>query len=106
MIRCSPSPTLTGDEELEVEDELAEEYLAEVAAEETNRDFTDNINPDSLEVLQGCKLEPSLAEAGVGVGYQFMRNGYFCVDMVESKPGRLVFNRTISLVDTWAKMQK
>lgn len=73
---------------------------------EEGGDFTDNINKHSLEVLKGCKLEPNLAFAEVGQSFQFMRNGYFCLDMVDSKPGSLVFNRTISLVDSWAKMQK
>ena len=69
-------------------------------------DFKDNINPESLQVLGGAKLEPSLADAAVGESFQFMRQGYFCLDSVDSQPGALVFNRTISLVDTWAKMQK
>jgi glutaminyl-tRNA synthetase len=69
-------------------------------------DFKDNINPDSLQVLTGAKLEASLADAAVGEPFQFMRQGYFCLDSVDSKEGALVFNRTISLVDTWAKMQK
>ena len=73
---------------------------------EEGGDFTDNINKHSLEVLKGCKLEPNLAFAEVGQSFQFMRNGFFCLDMVDSKPGSLVFNRTISLVDSWAKMQK
>ncbi len=73
---------------------------------EEGGDFTNNINKHSLEVLKGCKLEPNLAFAEVGQSFQFMRNGYFCLDMVDSKPGSLVFNRTISLVDSWAKMQK
>lgn len=73
---------------------------------EEDGDFTDNINKHSLEVLKGCKLEPNLAFAEVGQSFQFMRNGFFCLDMVDSKPGSLVFNRTISLVDSWAKMQK
>ena len=73
---------------------------------EEGGDFTDNINPDSLEVLENAKLEPSLGDARVGISFQFMRNGYFCLDMVDSSPERLVFNRTISLVDSWAKMQK
>ena len=73
---------------------------------EEGGDFTDNINKHSLEVLKGCKLEPNLEFAEVGQSFQFMRNGFFCLDMVDSKPGSLVFNRTISLVDSWAKMQK
>jgi glutaminyl-tRNA synthetase len=69
-------------------------------------DFKDNINPDSLQVVRGAMLEPSLSGAEVYQPFQFMRQGYFCPDPVESKPGALVFNRTISLVDTWAKLQK
>ncbi|MCK4873310.1 MAG: glutamine--tRNA ligase/YqeY domain fusion protein [Phycisphaerales bacterium] len=69
-------------------------------------DWLDNLNPDSLDVKTCCKLEPSLADAKVGVSYQFERLGYFCVDEKDSQPGVLVFNRTISLRDTWAKMQK
>ncbi len=69
-------------------------------------DFKDNINPDSLQVLTGAKLEPDLANTAVGESFQFMRQGYFCLDSVDSQPDALVFNRTISLVDTWAKLQK
>ncbi len=68
-------------------------------------DFLANLNPNSLEVLSGCKLEPSLAEAAPGARYQFMRQGYFCVDP-DSTAGHLVFNRTVSLRDTWAKIEK
>jgi glutaminyl-tRNA synthetase len=69
-------------------------------------DFKDNINPESLQVVTAAKLEPGLADAAVGEPFQFMRQGYFCLDSVDSQEGALVFNRTISLVDTWAKMQK
>ncbi len=62
-------------------------------------------NPNSLEVLTGCKLEPSLRGAPVGSRYQFERLGYFCVDP-DSTPERLVFNRTVTLRDTWAKIEK
>jgi len=72
---------------------------------EEGQDFTANLNPDSLEVLTGCKLEPSLAAATAGARYQFERLGYFCVDS-DSRPGKLVFNRTVALKDTWAKIQK
>ena len=72
---------------------------------EEGQDFLDNLNPHSLEVLTGCKLEPALAQAALGESYQFMRNGYFCLDSVDTHEGQLVFNRTISLVDSWAKMQ-
>jgi glutaminyl-tRNA synthetase len=68
-------------------------------------DFTANLNPDSLEVLTDCKLEPSLAEAGPGTTVQFERLGYFCVDR-DSAPGRPVLNRAVTLRDTWAKIVK
>ena len=68
-------------------------------------DFTSNINPNSLEVLNNCRLEPSLADAKPLGRYQFERLGYFCVDTDSSKE-KPVFNRTVSLRDTWAKMQK
>jgi len=67
--------------------------------------FTDNLNPNSLEVLTGALVEPSLAAAKLGDLLQFERQGYFCLDP-DSKPGRLVFNRTVTLKDTWAKIQK
>jgi len=69
------------------------------------QDYKANLNPDSLQVLTGCKLEPSLAAAPVGNRYQFERLGYFCVDK-ESSPGRLVFNRSVTLRDSWAKIEK
>jgi glutaminyl-tRNA synthetase len=69
------------------------------------QDFTANLNPHSLEVVRGCKLEPSLRDAAPGARYQFERLGYFCVDL-DSKPGGLVFNRTAALRDTWAKIEK
>ena len=72
---------------------------------EEGQDFLDNLNPRSLEVLTSCKLEPALAQAVIGESYQFMRNGYFCLDSVDTREGQLVFNRTISLVDSWAKLQ-
>jgi len=72
---------------------------------EGNQQWLDNLNPNSLSVLSECKLEPSLAGATPGMHYQFERKGYFCVD-VDSKPEKLVFNRTVTLRDTWAKIQK
>jgi len=68
-------------------------------------DFTDNLNPKSLEVLTGCKMEPGLAGAPAGSRYQFERLGYFCVDP-DSTPGNLVFNRTVTLKDAWAKIEQ
>ena len=67
--------------------------------------YLDNLNPRSLEVLKSCRVEPSLAKAAVGSRYQFERLGYFCVDP-DSKAGALVFNRTVTLADTWAKIKK
>jgi glutaminyl-tRNA synthetase len=69
-------------------------------------DFTHTLNQDSLEVLRGCKLEPSLAAAAPGARYQFERLGYFCADAVDCRPGALVFNRTVTLKDSWAKIEK
>lgn len=69
------------------------------------KDWMDNLNPHSLEVVTGGKLEPSLSDAAPGTRYQFERLGYFCVDP-DSKPGSLVFNRTVGLRDTWAKIEK
>jgi glutaminyl-tRNA synthetase len=72
---------------------------------EPGQDFTANLNPNSLEVIRQAKLEPSLATAPVGGRYQFERLGYFCVDL-DSKPGKPVFNRTVALKDTWAKVER
>jgi glutaminyl-tRNA synthetase len=69
------------------------------------QDYRANLNPHSLIVVPEAKLEPSLSGAAVGSRYQFERLGYFCVDK-DSAPGRLVFNRAVTLRDTWAKMQK
>ena len=68
------------------------------------QDFTANLNPNSLEIVTGAKLEPSLKSAEPGARYQFERLGYFCVD-TDSKSGAPVFNRTVALKDTWAKKQ-
>jgi glutaminyl-tRNA synthetase len=68
--------------------------------------FKDYLNPDSLKVLNECYVEPSLAEAAPGSQHQFLRRGYFCVDTVDSKKGHPVFNRIVTMRDTWAKMLK
>jgi glutaminyl-tRNA synthetase len=73
---------------------------------ESGGNFLDNLNPESLKTLPACQLEPSLADAAPGDFYQFLRLGYFCVDSVDSKPGAPIFNRTVTLRDTWAKIQK
>jgi glutaminyl-tRNA synthetase len=72
---------------------------------EEGGDVLDNLNPNSLEVIADAKIEPSLANAAAGSRYQFERLGYFCVDP-DSKPGKLVFNRTVALKDTWARVEK
>lgn len=69
-------------------------------------DYKSNLNPRSLQVLSGCKLEPGLKEAEPGSRFQFERLGYFCVDTKDSTPGNPVFNRTVTLRDTWAKVGK
>jgi glutaminyl-tRNA synthetase len=76
--------------------------LFNVEEPDASGDFKKNLNPHSLETLAGCKLEPSLAQAQPQTRYQFERLGYFCLDK-ESQPEALVFNRTISLRDSWAK---
>ena len=79
---------------------------AEPSDDEEGVDFTASLNPQSLEVLPSCWVEPSLASAAAGQRYQFERLGYFCVDPVDSAPGALVFNRTATLRDTWAKIEQ
>ena len=69
-------------------------------------DFTVHLNPYSLEILNGCMVEPGLANATLDDRFQFIRHGYFCIDSGDSKPDALVFNRTVSLRDTWAKIEK
>ncbi len=70
-----------------------------------DKDFIECLNPDSLEVLTGCKAEASLRSATLGDRFQFMRTGYFCLDSRDSKPGYPVFNRAVALKDSWAKMK-
>ena len=72
----------------------------------TGADFKSFLNPNSLERLTSCLVEPSLADAAPGSRYQFMRQGYFCVDSKDSVSNALVFNRTVTLRDTWAKIQR
>ena len=79
---------------------------ADAGEVEERQDFKANLNPASLEVLHHCKVEPSLAGANPGESIQFERVGYFCVDSKESTPERLLFNRTVTLRDTWAKIQR
>ena len=69
------------------------------------KDFTDNLNPDSLEILSDCVVEPALKDVKAGVPMQFLRMGYFCVDGKDNSAEKLVFNRTSGLKDSWAKIQ-
>ena len=69
-------------------------------------DFTAHINPESLEILYDCRVEPGLAGAEPESIYQFERLGYFCADRHDCNPDRLVFNRSVTLRDAWAKIQK
>ncbi|MCX8030818.1 MAG: glutamine--tRNA ligase/YqeY domain fusion protein [Thermodesulfovibrionales bacterium] len=73
---------------------------------EEGKDFTDYINPNSIEILKNCYLEPSLQDAKVGDRFQFERLGYFCVDSKDSKPQKPIFNRIVTLKDEWKKIQK
>jgi glutaminyl-tRNA synthetase len=80
-------------------------FLHEDPAGQKDKDYREFLNPDSLQILSKCKVEPSLANAKAMDKFQFQRLGYFCVDY-DSAPGRLVFNRTVGLKDTWGKMKK
>ncbi len=90
------------DAEIRLYDRL---FKHEDPAGEKDTDFREFLNPDSLEVLKGCKIEPWLAEARPLEKFQFQRMGYFCVDY-DSTPAKPVFNRTVSLKDPWAKINK
>ena len=67
-------------------------------------DFTKYLNPGSLEILRSCRVEPSLTGATPGSRFQFERVGYFCMDLKDSRSGKLFFNRIVSLRDSWAKV--
>ncbi len=79
---------------------------ADPASEVEGEDYRDYLDPDSLQVLTGCRVEPGLAQGKPGATYQFLRQGYFCLDSVDSRPDSLVFNRTVSLRDSWARTEK
>jgi len=81
------------------------DQLFTVEQPDVGEDIDSIINPKSLEILTGCSVEPSLAEAQPGDKFQFERNGYFCVDL-DSVLGKPIFNRTVTLKDTWAKIEK
>jgi glutaminyl-tRNA synthetase len=96
----SASHALSG--EIRLYDRL---FTSEFPGEKTGN-FLDDINPESVTILTGCKLEPSLRDARPGEYLQFMRTGYFVPDSKDSSPEHLVFNRTIELRDSWAKLKK
>jgi len=93
---------------LEVEVRLYDHLFVKPDPEnvEEGGNWKNALNPNSLETLTSCRVEPSLADAKPGDRYQFERQGYFCVDSVDSSRGALVFNRIVSLRDTWAKIEK
>ena len=93
---------------IEVETRLYDRLFLAINPDDVEEglDFKSNLNPNSLEILKGCFVEQSLADASPGRTYQFERQGYFCVDPIASQNGKLVFNRTISLRDSWAKIAK
>ncbi len=88
---------------VDAEVRLYDNLFADEAPDAADRDFLECLNPNSLEILTGCKVEAGLAEAAVPAGFQFMRLGYFCLDNKDSEPGRLVFNRSVSLKDSFKK---
>jgi glutaminyl-tRNA synthetase len=90
-----------GDAEIRLYDRL---FLSENPGAD-GRDPLDDLNPQALDVITGAKVEPSVASAAAGSRFQFERQGYFCVDP-DSRPGKPVFNRTVTLKDSWAKIQK
>ncbi|MDY7035724.1 MAG: glutamine--tRNA ligase, partial [Thermodesulfobacteriota bacterium] len=79
---------------------------ANPADEKDGADFKAHLNPDSLETVTSCRVEPGLAGAALGSRYQFERLGYFCVDTKDSTDSALVFNRTVTLRDQWTKIRK
>jgi len=99
---------VSADHALEAEVRLYDRLFlkANPLGEKGEADFKTLLNPDSLETLTSSRVEPSLSGAAPGSIYQFERQGYFCVDSVDSSEGRLVFNRTVTLRDRWAKIQK
>ena len=80
------------------------DYLLKTDDEETTADFIASLNPHSLEVVEGAKVEPSLARTAEGTHYQFLRTGYFVVDK-DTRPDKLVFNRIVGLKDSWGKVK-
>jgi glutaminyl-tRNA synthetase len=86
---------------VDAEIRLYDNLFSDPEPDAAGKNFLDCLNPNSLEVLQGCKVESALASAAFPTSYQFMRQGYFCVDNKDSAPGHLVFNRAVSLKDSF-----
>lgn len=82
---------------------LYENLFTDPDPDGADKNFLDYVNPKSLEVLTDCKVEAGLADAQAPKSYQFMRLGYFCLDNKDSRPGHLVFNRSVSLKDSFKK---
>mgnify|MGYP001077616812 CR=1 FL=1 len=80
--------------------------IPDATGEKDGEDYKDYLNPASLQILSSCRAEPGLAAARPGDRYQFERQGYFCVDGKDAAPGKPVFNLTVTLRDTWAKIEK
>jgi glutaminyl-tRNA synthetase len=92
--------------EVRLFDRLYTEANPVALAKDQEGHFTDYLNPHSLDTLTGSKAEPSLRQADVGTTYQFLRHGYFCPDAKDYTSEAPVFNRTVPLRDTWAKMEQ
>lgn len=92
---------VAADTAVDCEVRLYDRLFSEAAPDSGDRNFLDYVNPESLDILTGCKAEPGLARASVNDRFQFEREGYFCLDSRYSAPDKLVFNRTIGLRDTW-----
>jgi len=80
-------------------------FTVENPSDDKEIDFKSFINPNSLTILKECKLEPFMKTAKPGDKFQFERLGYFCADIIDSFPGKLIFNRTVPLRDTWARIE-
>jgi glutaminyl-tRNA synthetase len=97
---------VSADHALPAEVRLYDRLFQKPNPTEGGADYRQHLNPDSLEVLESCLVEPSLADCAPGQRFQFERLGYFCVDRRDSANEHLVFNRTVALRDTWAKIEK
>jgi glutaminyl-tRNA synthetase len=97
---------VSADRSIEAEVRLYDRLFKDENPSAGDGDFLESLNPDSLEVLSGCQVEPSLASAQSGDRMQLERLGYFCVDPNSESAGKLVLNRTVGLRDTWEKEAK